>query len=362
MGEMVDFTRLVGARFTRARSRVSVAEAVGCSASYYADMEQGFKSANPYIEKIADTLSYPVDFFFRAPLVQPTSESFSYRRKTSMKAADRHNVEGIGSVFAGSLTELVQSYVRVPEPDVPDLGAIADCEDPLKAAEATSAIVREIFNMGSAPLRNAIDLVESMGVRVFWVDACPEFDGVSFWIGGVPYILLNRNVKDGYRVRFTVLHELGHLLLHRGASEPTKQMDRQADAFASAMLMPKATFARTISARFDPYSLISDRAIWGASARAQVRRAHDLGIYSSWVYRDAHVRMHKLWGPREPKPIEPEVSRIHAFFFEEAGDRNRNAFDLAEEAALPYDLFLAGMPMAAKYERRLTVSEAITGI
>ncbi len=61
--------------------------------------------------------------------------------------------------------------------------------------------------------------------------------------------------------------------------------------------------------------------------------------------------MNQRWGQAEPNTIAPEMSTTHRFMFEEAGDRGLYASDLASEAQMPYDLFLAAFPSASVYEK-----------
>jgi|GEM_PF-5033195 len=343
-------TRLVAARVSRGKSQTWGAAKIGVSAGHYAAIENGRKTAEFHIEKIAEAYNYPVGHFYLAPLTVPHAKSFSYRRLSSMKAGDRNKVECIATMFAADFRPLVGSYVRLQEPTTPNLSALAETEDHMACGEAVSATLRGMFGMGNAPLRSALDLAESMGISVFWLDGPHEFDGLSFWIDGLPFIFLNRNQKDGYRHRFTVLHEIAHLLLHRRIEEHGKAEDKQANCFASAMLMPSATYGRTARRQLSEYAMLEDRRIWGASVRAQVRRAHDLKIMSDWHYRDAYIRMNKLWGVKEPNPIAPESSTVHRFFFDEAGDRGEYSFVLANKSSKPYDLFLDAFPFAREYE------------
>ena len=67
----------------------------------------------------------------------------------------------------------------------------------------------------------------------------------------------NALLRDDYRARMTGIHELGHLLLHTGqtgmAFMPRKDssvdLERQADMFASAFLMPEFAFREMTSIR-----------------------------------------------------------------------------------------------------------------
>jgi Zn-dependent peptidase ImmA (M78 family) len=183
------------------------------------------------------------------------------------------------------------------------------------------------------------------------VKSSEDFDGVSFWHQERPFILLNDSRKDGFRTRMTVLHECFHLIAHRN-KDCGKLEDDQANAFASAMLMPATTFGKYARKYFDPHSFLEDRMIWGASVGAMVRRLYDLGIFSEWSYRDAFIQLQKMgWRMGEPNAMIQEESTVQKKFFEEAGDKFKFAFDLADESTLPMDVFFSALPSASRYEK-----------
>ena len=57
-------------------------------------------------------------------------------------------------------------------------------------------------------------------------------------------IIVNRD-RHRVRQRFTIAHEIGHFVLHT-AHGATAQVERQADAFAAALLMPQPLLARAV--------------------------------------------------------------------------------------------------------------------
>lgn len=61
-------------------------------------------------------------------------------------------------------------------------------------------------------------------------------DGLSQWTADHPVIVVNSaNPTD--RIRWTLAHEIGHLVLHR--EDSTDDMEKEADAFAAEFLMPE---------------------------------------------------------------------------------------------------------------------------
>src|SRR5690606_17280228 len=94
------------------------------------------------------------------------------------------------------------------------------------------------------PVRNICNLLESNGIIIVEIDAFEKFDGVSFVTdGGNPVIVINKRFSND-RKRFTIAHELGHLLMH-SIDNPAIPLHRhklkegEANEYASEFLMPK---------------------------------------------------------------------------------------------------------------------------
>jgi hypothetical protein len=118
----------------------------------------------------------------------------------------------------------------MPSPDLPELRS----EDPGSAA----ASIRRHWGLGFRPIPNLIRLMESKGVRVFTLSEGKNVDAFSFWRDGTPFIFLN-TLKSAERSRFDAAHELGHLLMHSHGYPEGREVEKEADSFASHLLMPR---------------------------------------------------------------------------------------------------------------------------
>ena len=69
--------------------------------------------------------------------------------------------------------------------------------------------------MGKDSIFNVVELLEDKHVKVVKIDADLIFDGMQTWVNGnIPVIAYNSNLEEkSDRIRFTLLHELAHLLL-----------------------------------------------------------------------------------------------------------------------------------------------------
>ena len=94
--------------------------------------------------------------------------------------------------------------------------------------------------------------------------------------GETRFIVGYREGGNPARLRFTLAHELGHRLLHRG-DEPN--MEREADCFASHLLCPRPTMGR-LCARENTFSVEQAAALAyvSASALQRLSRVEELAV------------------------------------------------------------------------------------
>ena len=94
--------------------------------------------------------------------------------------------------------------------------------------------------------------------------------------GETRFIVVYREGGNPARLRFTLAHELGHRLLHRG-DEP--DMEREADCFASHLLCPRPTMGR-LCARENTFSVeqAAVLAYVSASALQRLSRVEELAV------------------------------------------------------------------------------------
>ncbi len=91
-----------------------------------------------------------------------------------------------------------------------------------------------------------VKICRELGIKVKYFNLSEETDGVSLFIEGVPYILIDRKVSPE-RQRFTIAHELGHILLghvgkynlvNREITPSDNPIEQAANVFASRLLAP----------------------------------------------------------------------------------------------------------------------------
>jgi Zn-dependent peptidase ImmA (M78 family) len=143
------------------------------------------------------------------------------------------------------------------------------------------------WKLGDDPIKNVVELLEDNNIKVIEIDSDPEFVGLSTWKGiKNPVVVVNSNlVLD--RKRFTVLHELGHILMNVN-HHPEKERELFCHFFAGAMLIPKDQLIKELGSSRSKISineLIYLKKQFGASIQAIVIRAKNLGIITESYYK-----------------------------------------------------------------------------
>lgn len=162
------------------------------------------------------------------------------------------------------------------------------------AEQAADQLLHE-WGLGYNGIAQVFSMLEEHGVRMIEVSADKHFDGFSTYANGdIPVIVYN-NFFPVDRIRLTVLHELGHLLLN--FSDEVKQDDALVETlcfrFAAAILMPPELLIKELGYKRQQLSLpelIMLKERYGISVHALVRRARDLGIITQVQYTNFHFK------------------------------------------------------------------------
>lgn len=301
-------SRLKWARRRRGFTKTRLAIAIGVELRSVTAYEAGeFCPDTERLRTIARVLKFPQAFFAGDDLEEPALDTASFRSMSKMTAGQRDMALGSGAI-ALLLNQWIETRFTLPSPSLPDLGRDAS---PETAAEA----LRREWSLGELPIKNMVHLLEARGVRVYSlaIDAA-EVDAFSLWRQDRPFVFLN-TLKSTEHARFDAAHELGHLVLHRHASPSGQQAEQDANAFASALLMPAAS-VRAYAPRFATLDqLMQLKKIWGVSLAAITYRLHRLGLLSDWHYRKLYIELSKRGyrkaepnsGPRESSQVLQKV-------------------------------------------------------
>lgn len=326
---MFNASRLAIARKRRQLTKKDLAEKADITALTLTRIENG-ETTEPEAETVAAlarALAYPAEFFTLDDCEELETEAVSFRSLSSLTARQRDSALAAGSI-AFLLDDWVNARFELPTPDLIDLRD----EDPAAAAEA----LRAHWGLGSKPVATMVKLLEAKGVRVFALsEQHKNVDAYSCWKDDVPYIFLN-TFKSAERSRFDAAHELGHLVLHIHGASGGRDVEREADQFASHFLIPRGDLLSNLSSAESLSALVAGKKRWGVSVAALARTAFDAGLITDWHYRELCKQMSfRGFRTEEPEPMVREQSVLWKKILEELWRDGITRENIAKDLKIP---------------------------
>ncbi len=296
---------LILARESRGLNQTQLAKQTGLSQSAISKFEGGIIELPPErLEDLARVLKYPAQFFYQEGRRYGFgSPHLQYRRRQSIPLRQLRMIEAITNVRALEIARLLE---RV------DIETDAHFErmdvDEYDSPEQIAQIIRSKWRLPSGPVQDMVGTIENAGGVVLGSSfGSRKFDAVSHWMpNGRPLFFFNEDAP-GDRIRLTLAHEVGHVIMHTVTSEDP---EREAYRFAAEFLMP----AREIKSQLRGLTfakLGTLKYYWKVSMAALIRRAHDLGQISERQARRFWTQMGKLgYRTVEPNPIPREEPSV----------------------------------------------------
>lgn len=308
-----NFQSLELAREARQYTQKEVASKISFSQSKLSKAEKGQQSLTEEdIEELAQIYDYPKSFFYQKSDSAPIGHLY-FRRRISLPAKIINSFVANTRIYKKAIDELMNS-VDMPEYD---LGSYStEIHTPQEIAQK----VRFILRINKGPVYNLVTLLEKHGILIAKIDfGTDKIDGLSsITDSGYKIIFLNLKMPND-RIRFSLAHELGHMLMH--LDYPPKYSDeteREADDFASEFLMPKSEILPTLSNL--TFQKLGDlKRYWLVSMRAVVRRAKNLGVIDEKQYRNLQIdfsrngytKKEPIILPAENPSIVPDIIELY---------------------------------------------------
>ncbi len=190
------------------------------------------------LKKLSEVLDVPVDYFYKDNSFLQLSK-IEFRKLHVLPSKEELTI-------IEQTKDILQRYLGIES----ILGISANFDNPLKSFELiknyndvtkASMDVRSVWNMGNDPIANVIDLLEDNGIKIIKIETIDSIDGFQTMVNGtIPVIGFNEGkLHKPDRIRFTLLHELCHLLLGDKFGDASEnQIEKYCNHFAGVMLIP----------------------------------------------------------------------------------------------------------------------------
>jgi Zn-dependent peptidase ImmA (M78 family)/transcriptional regulator with XRE-family HTH domain len=294
------------ARESRGFTQSELARAAGVSQGKVSKYENGMLGVSADdLKMIARILDYPEVFFYQTDDVKGAGSSCMYHRKRqTMPVGELKRIQAKINIVRFQMAKLLRGAEIESESKFPRM----DVEDYEGGPQEIAGLVRKSWSLPLGPISHMVNAIEDAGGVIFrWAFGTRKLDAISQWTPGLPPLFFINADAPSDRVRFSLAHELGHVIMHQ---LPTPDQEREADRFAAEFLMP----AGEIKPYLKPLTIQKVAALkpyWKVSMAALLKRAFDLGVISESYYRKLYTQLSKLgYRLAEPAPLPEEEPTI----------------------------------------------------
>jgi Zn-dependent peptidase ImmA (M78 family)/transcriptional regulator with XRE-family HTH domain len=300
---------LLLARQLRTLSQAEVADRSGVSQAQISKVEHGLSDpSSETVAKLANALGLPDSFFsqldrlYGLPLsVHPPM----FRRKRSVGQGELERITAELNLRLLHLRRLLRAVEIDVKPSVPHLDL-----DENDGPEGVARLLRRVWRLPAGPVASLTAAAEEAGIIVVPCEfGAASVDGVSLWVAGMPPCVFLNKHRPADRLRFSLAHEIGHLVMHQ---VPSTTMEDEADLFAGELLMPRTDIA-TQFGRVTLARLAEMKAHWRVAMQALLVTAHRVGALTSnqarYLWMQLGAAGYRLREPPETD-FEPEKATV----------------------------------------------------
>ena len=299
---------IVLARESRSYSQTQLAEVLGARQGTLSKVEGGLMAASDeLVDRLASALNYPRSFFYEDCRPRNLPLTF-YRKRARVSATTLRAVRATMNLRCREVAKMLRSA------DLPPLRVpMIDAAEVHGNVERIAHEVRTRWHVPPGPVGNVTGTLEDAGVIIIPCDfGTSQIDAVSvhdIHDDELPPVILANPSVPGDRWRWTLAHELAHIVLHHHllTIPPDVDIERQANRFAAEFLMPASDIRGHL---FKPTleKLASLKPYWKVSMGALLERAASLGKLTERQHRHLWMLMGR-YGYRTAEPVHVPLEK-----------------------------------------------------
>jgi Zn-dependent peptidase ImmA (M78 family)/transcriptional regulator with XRE-family HTH domain len=317
---------LIAAREAAGYKQSDLIEVLKVTQSTVSRYEAGLISMPPeHLELAAEFLRRPVSFFYWNEQTYGAS-CWYHRKKARIARQELNRIHAQVNIMRIQATRLLE-YTEIESKYSFQHIDLPSCKDPAGVARK----LRQLWQMPIGPVRSVTASIERAGGIVFRCEFDDVgIDGISQWpddTPDMPPVFFVADHVPGDRQRWTLAHELGHVVIgHSHSDDP----ERDADAFAGEFLMPAEEIYDDLS-DMTLQKAAALKSFWKVSMIAIIHRANLLGKLSDAKYESLCIELKNRYRKTEPMPIPPEEPQLlHEMLKVHKQASNQSIAELAE--------------------------------
>lgn len=290
---------IILARESRGLMQNELANIISINQATMSKIENGFlKVSKEDLIKISKALDYPESFFLRNDQIYGMEASeFFHRKRQTVTPKDLKQIYSIINVLTMNISKLLQS-VDIGNIDIPalDVGEYDSVED-------IARLTRAVFRLPHGAIQNVVATIENAGGLVVFCDfPTTKVDAISRRIPGLPPLFFaNKNMPPD-RIRLSLCHELGHIIMHH---EANSNMEEEAFRFSGEFLMPAEEIGPSLE-NLNIEKLADLKLYWKVSMASIIYRAKELNKITYNQERYLYAQLSKYgYRKREPVDLDP---------------------------------------------------------
>ena len=270
------------------------------------------------LRKIAKACGVRTEYFFRTSSVELTHVEFRRTNALGVKRSEAVKIRVAAQVE--KRVELLNAFPESPVVCFTVPGVVPAQISTLDALEAVADDVRRAWSLGLNPIGDLSDTLETLGLMVLRVsETHSAFSGMTATAiaadgQSYPVVAVSSN-WPGDRQRFTLAHELAHVLLAGRLADGVDE-EKACDRFAGAFLAPRAAVVNELGAqrhRLEPRELYRLKQEYGLSMKGWAIRALQCEVIPHGHF-ESLMKLFSARGWNRQEPGEPLPSESPQLF------------------------------------------------
>lgn len=306
--KLINHEMMILARESRGLTQSDLAKRLAITQSALSRIESGLRGiTNPGLKQLSEVLGYPVSFFTQTrPIYGVGLVEVFHRKRQNIGIKTMNKIYSLIDIRTSEISRLLKG-VDIGDIDFPTFNIDDfDC-----SATEIARLIRAKWRLPHGPVQNLTSIFENArGIIVPFDFKTSRIDAVSHWLPGLPPLFFMNKYVPTDRMRFTLSHELGHIMIHQ--KTPSPEIERQANEFAAEFLMPDKDI-RPYLVDLSIDKLASLKPYWKVSMSALLKRSVDLEAITARHGRTLWMQLSKAgYKVREPMELDlpPEIPTL----------------------------------------------------